>query len=485
MGRIALSSPSPLASASGETVAEMGGNAADVAIVMALVAMCTEPGVCAPGSGGYVTVDPAVGNPVVVDGYMAVPGIGFGGVPSSRSVTMAYGGGLTTYVGPGSVAVPGSFASLSAVSVQYGRVPWAELLEIVAASLEGGFPLSRAAYTYFLDSGKPIFYEDPATRQALFEDGTVREMGEIVTFENLASTLREIGSEGAKCFYQGDLAHRIVADLADRGSSITREDMARYEPIVRDPLKSEIEGWTVVANPPPAVGGVVVLDALRNVAGSNDPLSHETWLDGLVAAFGHRKDYESTGNPAAIGELLRVAGLRSPSTITVAAVDSDDLAVAATYSAGYGSGVIPKGTGLLMNNSVGEIELLPGGVDALIPGERMMSNMAPTTVRKGTNVVAIGSPGADRITSALVITLIRFLLAGDDLDLAVEYPRLHPESLEPLQVAIEPGISLPDVNVRAYDDHHMFFGGVNGAGLVDGELVASADSRRTGAALVV
>jgi gamma-glutamyltranspeptidase/glutathione hydrolase len=166
-------------------------------------------------------------------------------------------------------------------------------------------------------------------------------------------------------------------------------------------------------------------------------------------------------------------------------VDTDGIAVAATFSAGYGSGIVPASTGLLMNNSVGEIELIPGGLDALVPGERMMSNMAPTTVRSGDDVIAIGSPGADRITSALVVTLIRFLLAGDSLAAAVEHPRLHPERIHPVAVAAEAGIDLSGPEVRWYDEPHMFFGGVNSAGRVGGNLVAWADSRRVGATAVV
>jgi gamma-glutamyltranspeptidase/glutathione hydrolase len=115
----------------------------------------------------------------------------------------------------------------------------------------------------------------------------------------------------------------------------------------------------------------------------------------------------------------------------------------------------------------------------------MMSNMAPTTVRSGDDVIAIGSPGADRITSALVVTLIRFLLAGDGLEAAVEHPRLHPERIYPVAVAAEAGIDLSGPEVRWYDEPHMFFGGVNGAGKVDGNLIAWADTRRVGATAVV
>ncbi len=484
MTQMALAAPSRIAVSAGEAVVGMGGTAADAAVVMALVAMCTEPGVCAPGAGGYVTVDAGDGSPVVIDGYMAVPGLGFSGEPSSESVTMEYGGGVTTLVGPGTIGVPGSFAALSAASDRYGQMPWSELMGLVADTIEPGFPLSQACRTYLVDSGPLIFSQDPASRAGLYDGDRLKETGESVQFVDLPATLRQIGEEGADTFYRGELAARMVTDLASRGSQVTARDLDEYQPILREPLRAEIAGWQVVANPPPAVGGVVVLDALRAVAGNAEPLSHAVWRDALVGALTHRRQFEDSLG-ADVERLLAAAGLKSPSTVTVSAVDDDGIAVAATFSAGYGSGIVPAGTGLLMNNSLGEIELLPGGVEALVPGERMMSNMAPTTVRLGDNVIAIGSPGADRISSALVITLIRFLLGGDDLEAAVEHPRLHPERIQPVTVAAEAGIDLSGPEVRWYDQPHMFFGGVNSAGRVDGRLVAWADSRRIGATAVL
>lgn len=471
MERMALAAPSQLATSAATSIVEAGGTAADAAIVMALVAMCTEPGVCAPGAGGFVTVDAGDGNPVVIDGYMAVPGIGFGGEVVSDLVTMEYGGGVTTAVGPGSIAVPGSFAALEVVSERYGKVPWVEVLGQVADVVEPNFPLSAACYTYLVDSGTLIFDRDPVVKSALFDGERLKTAGEPVAFEGLADTLRWIGREGSATFYRGDLAKLIVSDLGARGSALTAEDLASYRPIMREPLQIEVEGWAAVSNPEPAVGGITMMGALREVAASTDPLSPEVWRSALVNSFRARREFELS--------------LRAPSTITVSAVDRSGTAVAATFSSGYGSGVVPAGTGLLMNNSVGELELIPGGSDSLVPGQRMLSNMAPTTVRSGRDVFAMGSPGADRITSALMITLSRLLLAGDALSEAVEFPRLHPESLDPLAVAAERGLDIEGENLRWYDERHMFFGGVNAVGLVDGQFVAHADSRRVGSAIVV
>lgn len=471
MPSMALSAPSVLATSAGASLVEEGGTAADVAVAMALVAMCTEPGVCAPGAGGFVTVDAGDGEPVAIDGYVAVPGIGFDGAPTSRVVSMAYGGGVTTLVGPGSIAVPGSFAALELVCVRYGRVPWKTILDLVADVVAPGFPLSQACHTYLVDSGTLVFSDDLAVKEALFVGERLKDVGENVRFLDMAESLRQIGEEGAETFYRGELARVVIDDLEERGSSLTTSDLARYRPEVRTPITLDVGGWRALSNPEPAVGGRVLMDALRRIAASDEPLLAEVWRDSLVESIRRRREWE--------------AGLRSPSTITVSAVDKSGTAVAATFSAGYGSGVVPRGTGLLMNNSLGELELIPGGPESLVPGERMISNMAPTTVRSGNDVVALGSPGADRITSALMITLVRLLLAGDDLPSAVEHPRLHSESLDPLRIAAEFGLDLPGDGVRWYDQPHMFFGGVNAAGLIGGKLVAHADSRRAGSAVVV
>lgn len=482
---MALAAPSKLATDAGASCVEMGGGAADVAVVMALTAMCTEPGVCAPGGGGFVTVDPVGAEPVVVDGYMAVPGIGFRGAPMSRMVTMEYGGGLTTAVGPGSIAVPGGFAALEMVCSRFGNIPWVDLLELVAATVEGGFPLSQACYIYLVDSGVPVFSEDPACRAALFDGDRLKEIGETVLFEDLAATLRHIGAEGARTFYEGDLAAQMVTDLERRGSAVTARDMSDYRAIERRPLAVAVRGWEASSIPAPAIGGIMMLSSVRRIAEQRNPLDHRTWALILADALLRRAEFETSEDlDSGIEALMIATGLKAPSTISVAAVDSAGTAAAATFSSGYGSGVVPTGTGLLMNNSLGEIELVPGGVEALVPGRRMMSNMAPTTCRSTDSVVAIGSPGADRITSALALTLVRLLIADDDFETAIEHPRLHPELLEPLLLAAEEGIDI-EGDVRWYREPHMFFGGVNGAGLIDGSLVAHADSRRAGSALVI
>lgn len=482
MPRIAVAGASPLIARAGEIIGEGGGEVADVAVAATLTAICVEPGVCGPAAGGFMTIDLPGHAPVVVDGYMAVPGLGFAGEATTRVVEMAYGGGTTTIVGPGSIAVPGVFAALHEVSRRFGAMPWAETVRVVADLVDAGFPMTRSAHDYMVEGGDEIYWADPETRRAMFNGDQVVAVGETMRFEDLADTLRLIGDEGSEVFYQGDLGGRIVDDLADRGSKLTRQDLADYEVIMREPLSVEIAGWKLLTNPPPAVGGAALSLALGAIAAAPEPLDPNTWLAALRQAFEARVDdmEHAHDRVEVVRRLLTAAGLRSPSTISVSAMDDHGGAVAATFSAGYGSGVIPSGTGLLMNNGMGEVELNPGGAEVQMPGERLMSNMAPSVMRTGSRAVAVASPGADRITTALTITLARIALAGDDIAQAIEHPRLHPR---PSGVAVEPGIEIgaPTDSVRAYPAPNMYFGGVVGTTWDDGAIDAHSDSRRGGA----
>jgi len=434
----------------------------DAAIVAALTAMCTEPGVCGPGGGGFMTIDIPGQEGVVVDGYMAYPGKGFAGAPVVREVTMPYGGGVTTLVDAGSIAVPGVFAALEASWRIGGRLPWRVLMDAVAMAVEDGFPLSTPCHHYLSDGAATIFASDPVARDSLLDFDVPRPDGATIVFPGLAETLRHIGEEGARSFYEGDVAETIVSDLESRGGMLTRQDLATYEAMMRQPLRVALGEWIVDLNPVPAVGGATVARVLEALSGAG--------LEDDVALAHALVDAFTTRNRET---------LRSPSTISIAAVDEAGGAVAGSFSAGYGSGVIPAGTGMLMNNALGELELIDGDGR---PGERMISNMAPSVARRRADTVAVGSPGAERITTAVATTLTR-LAAGADLQMAIDHPRAHPEFGEfGVRLAAEPGLDLKGVGLplRWFARRHMFFGGVNGAGFVDGRLVAHADSRRTG-----
>ncbi|HRP87164.1 MAG TPA: gamma-glutamyltransferase [Gammaproteobacteria bacterium] len=173
----------------------------------------------------------------------------------------------------------------------------------------------------------------------------------------------------------------------------------------------------------------------------------------------------------------------------VSALDQDGLGCAITASSGYGSGVLVPRTGIWLNNCLGELELNPRGFHGLQPGQHMASNMSPTVARGVDGaVLVLGSPGAERITTALLQVMLNFMRLGMSLEEALAAPRLHVERVvDAWQAAAEPGLPLDAVPMpwRQFDALSMFFGGA-GAVLreADGTLIAAADPRRQGAAVV-
>lgn len=503
---VALAGSSTLAAEAGEEVARVGGNAVDAAIAAILVSMTTEPAIIGLGAGGFVTVMPSGQDPVTIDGYVEMPGRG---LPPDRlgggcqSVSIGYGGGLTTQVGPGSIGTPGALAALEEASHRFGRVPWATVLGPAIGRANRGFPLPQASHDYLVHSHEEIFGWDPNSFVVLHdESGRLRGAGETIVIEHLADTLAAL-STGTDVLYRGSLGASIVEAVQDANGLLTSADLEAYRAVVRTPLGARLGSWSFSTNPPPALGGLVLSAMLRLMEGratagwSADDVAHLVQVQESVLSF--RAQRLATGSDLAqeAARLLGVAGLDalraligSPSTVQASAVDSEGTACSISVSTGYGSGMMPAGTGMWLNNCLGEIELNPRGLHADRPGTRLTSNMAPTVgLRDDGAVLAIASPGADRITTALLQVLVNLVNVGMSLDDAVRSPRLHVELAgEGTTIAHEAGIAFDDLDLpaRPFDGLSMFFGGVGVAVMSpDGDMRAASDPRRSGGAVVV
>lgn len=511
MSDVAVATSARTGAEAGVTVSEAGGNAVDAALATLLVSLVTEPGICSIGGGAFLTVWPPGGEPVTVDGYVEMPGrgarperFGEGGIP----VHVGYGGGLDTVVGPGSVAVPGVVAALGRAWERYGRLEWSDLLQPAIARARDGFPLSSASRHWLEYTHEEIFGRDPGCRDPIHRaDGTLKAEGEAVRFPRLAETLEVLAREGAGAFYRGELARRIAGAVYEAGGLLTADDLAAYEAVVRKPVSVDVDGWRVATNPPPAVGGAALAAMLLLVregpagdgAGLRSPegVRHLARVQETVFRYRKRHLERTEDLPGGVRDLLEGAGmeelrrrLSSPSTVHTSAVDADGLACSVSASTGYGSGVVPPGTGIWLNNCLGEKELNRQGFHALRPGTRLPSNMAPTAARRAVGpVLAVGSPGADRITTALLVTLSAFLLEGLSLEEAVAHPRLHVEldAEGAARAACEPGLPVEglELPVRSFDGPSMFFGGVTAAlRRADAGFEAAADPRREGSTAV-
>lgn len=499
MTRVATASANQLAADAGAQLADAGGNAVDAALAGALVAMITEPGICGLGSGAFVTLWDVDGEPVTVDGDVEMPGRG---VPEERlgrgtyEVATEYGGGTTMLVGHGSVATPGALAAFELASQRFGRAPWSTLFGPAIDIARAGFPMGASSYHYLEYVHETVYGQQEDSRAALHDlDGDLIAIGETVRIPDLADSLGFLAEEGARGFYEGDIGAVIAADMEAHGGILTRRDLEAYEAVLRTPLRAQVGDEDVATNPPPAVGGAVLVAMLRLMDGRPQARWTVDDVDELVriqrAVLGHRRDRLDVSDDldAEVGALLAAvedddlgALVGSPSTVHTSAVDRDGAACAITASAGYGAGIIAPGTGIWLNNCLGEVELNRHGLHAQEPGTRLISNMAPTVARdRGGRVLAIGSPGADRITTAILQTLLNLANAGLTLDDAIAHPRLHVD-VHGERILVEDG--LPDDHLSGdvvrYPDLHMVFGGVAAAQRHEGRVQASADPRRTG-----
>ena len=502
MTEVAIASSSQLAADAGRRLAEEGGNAVDAGIGALLVSTVSEPGVVALGGGCFVTIWPPDGSPVVVDGYGEMPGRG---LPPERfgqggvEVQMEYGGGGTTIVGHSSMATPGTPAALELASQRYGQLPWRLLLEPAYETAKEGFPLSQACYNYLMHAHESIYGWHPPSYAALHdENGRLIEVGGTVHVEHLADSLEAIAHEGARLFYEGELGQMIGEDSEANGGILTRKDLAEYQPLLREPLDVVLGDWHLATNPPPAIGGALLATLLQLMDGrpaarwTAEEVEHfaraqravfEYRFDHLDLSEDVERDARRLLDAATVEQLRR--RVSPPSTVHTSAVDSSGFACAISCSTGYGSGVIPPGTGIWMNNFLGELELNRRGYHAWAPGTRLPSNMAPSAARRADGaVLSIGTPGADRITTALSQVLVNFVICGMSLEDAGAHPRAQVGYVEgEARLAYEEGLPAAGLSIpqRHYDEPSMYFGGV-GAALWDpvkGFAIAS-DPRRVG-----
>jgi len=384
---------------------------------------------------------------------------------------MDYGGGVTTYIGHGSVGTPGGLAAYARASQRLGKLPWRELFAPAIQIARDGFAMSPASHQYLQHVHHSIYGWQPQSRAPLHnQHDQLKSVGERVVIAHLADSLEAIARDGAETFYQGDLATLIAREFAAHEGPFSGADLAAYEVFERTPLEIKLNDWHLATNPAPAVGGatlIAMLELLKQQQVTHPPNSPAAAVAALTEIqqrvlmyrFRHLDYSENVDRDVATllqqaqQQSLALSGA-SASTVHTSATDQAGLCCAITMSSGYGSGVMPQGTGIWMNNCLGEIELNRKGLNAGPAGMRLASNMAPTVGRhRDGHALTIGSPGADRITSALLCTLKHFALGDRSLDQAIAAPRLHVDinNGDP-RLMHEPGLDVSQVALacRAY-----------------------------------
>jgi gamma-glutamyltranspeptidase/glutathione hydrolase len=476
----------PRTAEAGADALRSGGNAVDAAIAAVVMSFTAESGLTGLGGGGYMLVCARSGEHTLLDFFVEAPGRGAD--PSRRSellpVDVSFGDAVQVFnVGPASVGPYGVPAGLCEAAARFGSLPLADLVAPGAAAAREGVPLTPEQ-AYVVEILSPI-YETTAECTELYEPEG-RPIGEGDVFRNpeLGATLERLGREGSEPFYRGDIAQAVLEALEGRGSMLTAADLEDYQAVFRPPVRARYRGRDVVTNPPPSAGGILIAYALALLEHATGPPGPGELVKVMEAAQAERTPefLEGLGDG---GFVDRFMASRMGSTTHVSVIDGDGMACAVTCSNGEGSAVLVPGTGIHLNNMLGEQDLNPLGFHRHPPGRRLPSMMAPTAVlRDGVPELVLGSGGSNRIRSAILQTIVNAIDRQVPVDEAVRAPRLH---FEDGVVYAEPGLELSELEqagrtVARFRALNLFFGGVHSAGRdpASGELAGGGDPRRGG-----
>ncbi len=491
----------PISAASGAAVLRDGGNAVDAALGAMLASFACEPLLTGLGAGGYMLVVAPGQTPVLLDFFVEAPGRGESDAtrpaqPGSEliPVSISFGGdALQEFnIGAASVGTYGMPAGVCEAARRYGRVPLEQLVAPAAALARDGVALSPMQ-AYIVELLAPIVTSTPEAQALFAPEGRLLRAGDRLRQPELADGLERLAAEGAAPFYTGDIGAAIVNWLAPRGGIVSRADLAAYAVVDRAPLQVGYRGRAVLTNPPPSAGGILIARALALLDAGATPPSVVEIVDVMERTQRERTPEFLTGldDPGFVERFLGAGppSGRLGSTTHIATLDREGWACSVTCSAGSASGVIVPGTGVHLNNMLGEHDLNPLGFHRHPPGRRMPSMMSPTVVLDdGRPVLAVGSAGSNRIRSAVLQTIIRSIDDGMAAQAATEAPRVH---YEDGVVYTEPGVAVEALQAAGrtlapFRDRNLFFGGAQAvAQAADGTFSGGGDPRRGGAASVV
>ncbi|MGB8713205.1 MAG: gamma-glutamyltransferase [Onishia taeanensis] len=517
-----------LASQVSHDVLAAGGNAVDAAVSAGFALAVTQPRSGNIGGGGFMLISDETSGEVIAIDYREM-------APSAATETMfqdADGNAVTersrfTHLAAG---VPGTVAGLAMALEQYGTMSLAEALAPAIDLAENGFPLPQRFVDGIRDS-RMNFEPWEASRAKFFkEDGSSYQVGDIFRQPDLAATLKRIADQGAREFYEGETAQLIVAEMQAHDGLITMEDLAAYQPIIREPSHGTYRGYDIYAMSPPSSGGAHIVQMLNiledydiGAMGFNSAATIHVMAEAMKRAYADRSEYlgdtdfvsvplEGITSKAYAAELRQGISMdeatpsatlapgnplpyESNETTHFSIVDDNGLAVSNTYTINfsYGSGIVVDGAGFLLNNEMDDFSAKPGVPNAygliggeankVEPGKRMLSSMTPTIVKKdGKNFLITGSPGGSRIITTTLQVLMNVIDHHMNIQSAVSAPRIHHQWL-PDEIRIEDGISPDTITLLEAKGHTISQQDAMGAAqsilIRDGEYHGGADPRRS------
>ena len=494
----------------GAAILARGGNAVDAAVATAFALAVTHPSAGNIGGGGFMVVRTANGDATTFDYREKAP------EASTRTMYLRDGRidirlTNTGYIAPG---VPGTVRGLALAHKRFGTLPWSDVVAPAIELAEHGFRLSDGLARSLNAQVAGAMAPYPASVAEYGKPGGGKWVGgDRLVLKDLAKTLRAIGSDGPDVFYTGWIADKIAADMSANGGLITKKDLAAYEAKEREPVRGTYRGYDIIAMPPPSSGGVALIEMLNILEpfdlkskGRNSAESMHLQIEAMRRAYLDRarflgdpdfvdipiqrltsKDYAKTlsrdidparaTSSVELGkDIVTPDQVGEPDETThFSVVDRNGMAVSNTFTleGGYGSHVVVKGAGFLLNNEMGDFNKHPGVTDLkgnigtpanlIDPGKRMLSSMTPVILAKnGKLALVTGSPGGRTIINTVLSVVLGVTEFGLNVRDAVDAPRLDHEWL-PDTVQIEKdGVPVDVVEKLRAMGHTVNVGGRQG-----------------------
>lgn len=483
----------PLTAQAGARILREGGNAVDAAIAAMLVSFVAEPLLTGLGAGGYMLVAGGGQEPVLLDFFVQAPtnprhsDPGDDSIAELEAINVSFGDAAQVFhIGPASCGVYGTPAGVCEAMRRWGTVPLEDLVAPAVRLACDGVQLN-AGQAYVAKILADLLTSTPECAALWAPGGRVLREGEVLRNGELGDALGRLASDGAEPFYRGDVAAAVCDWLGVRGGSLSGADLAGYRAIEREPVRIGYRDREVLTNPPPSAGGTLLAYALALLDRGPAPPT----LGGVLAAMRAAQSERTPDFLEGLSEerfLERFLATRLGATTHISALDAEGRACSATCTNGEGSGVVVPGTGMHINNVMGEEDLNPFGFHRHPAGRRMPSMMAPSIVmRDGQVELVLGSAGSNRIRSALLQTIVAAVDHDMDAREAVDAPRVH---VEGGVLYAEPGIDLgrlddepEDEQIVRFANLNLFFGGVQAVRRRGSVLTGAGDPRRGGVAV--
>ncbi|NBC25937.1 MAG: gamma-glutamyltransferase [Bacteroidetes bacterium] len=490
-----------------------GGNAFDAVIAAQCMAFVAEPVLTSPGGGGFLMAETAGGKQTLYDFFVQTPGRKKKASDLSFfPISADFGEARQEYhVGPGSIAVPGMVKGLFRVHRDLCTLPLKRLASPAIERAREGMEVNRFQARLF-EIVRPI-YTSSLEALRIFKSSQLNHdivrPGEILKQPELANFLEKLVQQGEACFYDGEIARAITRICSMDGGHITREDLQNYNVVLRKPLMINFKNHSIAINPPPSTGGILTgfaLELMKSIDADDLPFGSELYLatlvelqkltnkarmDGVAGSGGSRQGIlDPFFLEAYKKEILgRYASFKGTTQISIA--DRDGNLASLTSSNGEGSGVMIPGTGVMLNNMLGEQDLNPAGFHSWQPDKRLTSMMAPGLLRMADGQrVVFGSGGSNRIRTAILQVLLNLMEFQLPLEEAVNAPRIHYEQAE---LNVEGGFESAHLNKikescsrhKIWKEKALYFGGAHSVSTGPRGVKGAGDGRRGGVSVIV